>query len=149
MSNNGTKSRRRRAGTTLTFNHAMIYSRDVAKALGFYRDQLGFRVIEDMEYGGRAVYARLRLPGGTNTIALHQLEPGKELPPTDAIRLYFEVKPLNKFCEELEKSGIKFSQLPKVMPWGWEHAYLNDPDGHEVSLYWAGDKRFRKSKMKS
>jgi uncharacterized glyoxalase superfamily protein PhnB len=127
----------------------MIYSRDVAKALVFYRDQLGFRVIEDMEYGGRVVYARLRPPLGTNTIALHQLEPGKELPPMDAIRLYFEVKTLKKFCEELEKSGIKFSQLPKVMPWGWEHAYLNDPDGHEVSLYWAGDKRFRKSKMKS
>jgi hypothetical protein len=35
------------------------------------------------------------------------------------------------------------------MPWGWEHAYLNDPDGHEVSLYWAGDKRFRKSKITS
>jgi hypothetical protein len=31
------------------------------------------------------------------------------------------------------------------MPWGWTHAYLNDPDGHEVSLYWAGVKRLRKS----
>jgi hypothetical protein len=31
------------------------------------------------------------------------------------------------------------------MPWGWKHAYLDDPDGHEVSLYWAGAKRFKKT----
>jgi hypothetical protein len=31
------------------------------------------------------------------------------------------------------------------MPWGWRHAYLDDPDGHEVSLYWAGRKRFQKT----
>jgi hypothetical protein len=29
---------------------------------------------------------------------------------------------------------------------GWKHAYLDDPDGHEVSLYWAGAKRLKKSK---
>jgi hypothetical protein len=31
------------------------------------------------------------------------------------------------------------------MPWGWKHAYLDDPDGHEVSLYWAGAKRLKKA----
>jgi len=35
--------------------------------------------------------------------------------------------------------------MPKRMPWGWDHAYLDDPDGHEVSLYWAGTKRLRKT----
>jgi hypothetical protein len=28
---------------------------------------------------------------------------------------------------------------------GWTHAYLNDPDGHEVSLYSAGQKRLKRS----
>jgi catechol 2,3-dioxygenase-like lactoylglutathione lyase family enzyme len=133
----------------LEFNHAMIYSRDVDRALNFYRDRLGFKVIEDMEYHGRRVYARLRPRKGTATIAIHLLEPGATLPASDAIRLYFEVKNLRALCATLEKAGVRFSQLPKPMPWGWEHAYLNDPDGHEVSLYWAGDKRFRKSKIRS
>ena len=75
------------------------------------------------------------------------VEPGKTLPPGDGIRLYFEVKELDKFCERLQHGGVKFSQMPKAMPWGWKHAYLDDPDGHEVSLYWAGVKRFKKSKM--
>ena len=142
-------TRAKTSSPVLDFNHAMIYSRDVDSALRFYRDLLGFRVIEDMEHHGRRVYARLQPRKGTSTIAIHLLEPGATLPAHDAIRLYFEVKNLKQFCASLEKSGVHFSQLPKAMPWGWEHAYLNDPDGHEVSLYWAGDKRFRKSKIRS
>jgi uncharacterized glyoxalase superfamily protein PhnB len=104
-------------------------------------------VIEDMDYGGRKVYARLKAAQGDGTLALHMVEPGKTLPPGDGIRLYFEVKELDKFCGRLQAAGVKFSQMPKLMPWGWRHAYLDDPDGHEVSLYWAGAKRFTKSKM--
>ena len=36
-----------------------------------------------------------------------------------------------------------------MMPWGWRHAYLNDPDGHEISLYWAGGNRMKKTMMKA
>ena len=131
----------------LTFNHAMVYSRDVATALHFYHELLGFKVIEQMEYSGRLVYARLGAQSG-GTIALHMLDPGRTMPEGDGIRLYFETRNLKKFCERLQKSGVKFSQLPKMMPWGWKHAYLDDPDGHEVSLYWAGAKRFKPSRMK-
>jgi len=134
-----------RAG--LSFNHAMVYSRDVGRALEFYRARLGFKLVEDMDHGGRKVYARLRAGRGDGTLALHMVEPGKALPAGDGIRLYFEVKELDKFCERLQAAGLKFSQLPKLMPWGWTHAYLDDPDGHEVSLYWAGAKRFKTSKM--
>jgi len=131
----------------LTFNHAMVYSQDISRALGFYRDLLGFKVIEDMDYVGRKVYARLCAPKGNGTLALHLVEPGKTLPAEDGIRLYFETRDLDSLCERLQKSGVRFSQTPKVMPWGWKHAYLDDPDGHEVSLYWAGAKRFQKSTM--
>ena len=131
----------------LNFNHAMVYSSDVGRALGFYRDLLGFKVVEDMDHGGRKVYARLRAAQGDGTLAIHMMEPGKTLPAGDGIRLYFEIKELDKFCERLQESGVRFSKLPQAMPWGWKHAYLDDPDGHEVSLYWAGAKRFRKSQM--
>jgi hypothetical protein len=36
-----------------------------------------------------------------------------------------------------------------MMPWGWRHAYLNDPDGHEISWYWAGENRMKKTVMKA
>ncbi len=136
-----------KATAGLSFNHAMVYSQDVGRALGFYRDLLGFKVVEDMDYGGRKVYARLKAAQGDGTLALHMVEPGNTLPPEDGIWLYFEIKELDRFCERLLSAGVKFSQMPKLMPWGWRHAYLDDPDGHELSLYWAGAKRFKKSKM--
>ncbi len=129
----------------VAFNHAMIYVRDVARAQHFYQDLLGLKTIDVFQFGSQAVYARLQSAIGTTTIALHQVERGHDLPPFDSIRLYFEVKQLDALCKSLQAAGVEITQLPKPMPWGWTHAYLNDPDGHEVSLYWAGVKRLRRS----
>ncbi len=135
-------------GGKLNFNHAMIYLKDVAGGIEFYRDWLGFKVIEDFRHEGKSVYARLQAPGGDGTIALHQAGPGASVA-SDGVRLYFEVRDLDGFCQRLRKRGFYFTQLPQMMPWGWRHAYLNDPEGHEISVYWAGDLRMKKSVMKA
>jgi lactoylglutathione lyase len=141
------KTQKVQRSPALDFNHAMIYVKDVTKSLGFYGDVLGFKPVELFHYGGRCVYARLRSPAGPGTIALHMIEPGKRMQPSETMRLYFETKDVEGACDRLERQGVTIAQPPKMMPWGWKHAYVNDPDGHEVSLYWAGAKRFRKSKM--
>src|SRR5688572_13936985 len=117
----------------LTFNHAMIYTKDVERSLRFYAGLLGFKLIEDFRYENTPVYARLRAPGGDGTIALHLLEPGTSTT-SEGVRLYFEIEDLKGFCEKLKKKGVYFPQPPRMMPWGWTHAYMNDPDGHEISL---------------
>lgn len=129
----------------MQFNHAMVYCRNVGKSMEFYCDQLGFELLEQYlvtEIG--PVYARLKSPDGDTTIALHMLNVSEPLH-TGGIRLYFEVRNLDAVCKRLAKKGVVFTKPPTVMPWGWKHAYLNDPDGHEVSLYWAGAKRLKKS----
>jgi hypothetical protein len=68
---------------------------------------------------------------------------------SDGVRLYFEVRELDDFCRNLQQKGFHITQLPRMMPWGWRHAYLNDPDGHEISLYWAGENRMKKTVMKA
>jgi catechol 2,3-dioxygenase-like lactoylglutathione lyase family enzyme len=132
----------------LNFNHAMIYATDVERGLGFYRDLLGFKLIEDFRHEGKPVYARLRAPGGDGTIALHQAGPGASVA-SEGVRLYLEVRELDEFCRKLQQKGFYITQLPKMMPWGWRHAYLNDPDGHEISVYWAGENRMKKTVMKA
>lgn len=124
----------------MNFNHAMIYSRDVAKALTFYRDRLGLILLEEFKHHGMTVYARLKSPGSDSTIALHLLDRGATLS-TGGVRLYFEIEDLVETVERMMSEGVEFTKLPALMPWGWKHAYLDDPDGHEVSLYWAGEKR--------
>lgn len=134
----------KKADLNLSFNHAMIYARDVSRTLHFYQDVLGLKLIEAFPPGRPPVYARLRSAVGQTTIALHQAESDHQVP-AEGIRLYFEVKELDALCERLQSEGVTISQMPKLMPWGWRHAYLNDPDGHEVSLYWGGRKRFQKT----
>ena len=132
----------------LTFNHAMIYVKDVNRALGFYRDLLGFKLIEDFRFDGTPVYARLRASSGDSTIALHQAGASASIA-SEGVRLYFEVRDLDDFCQKLIRKGFYITQMPRMMEWGWRHAYLNDPDGHEISLYWAGEMRWQKSVMQA
>ncbi len=134
-------------GDKLCFNHAMVYVKDVERALGFYRDLLGFKLLEDFRYEGKPVYARLRAPGGDGTIALHQCGPGASVA-SDGVRLYFEIREVDDFCRKLRAKDFYLTQMPQMMPWGWRHAYLNDPDGHEISVYWAGENRMKKTVMR-
>jgi catechol 2,3-dioxygenase-like lactoylglutathione lyase family enzyme len=139
---------RRETEGKLSFNQAMIYVKNVERGLAFYRDLLGFKLIEDFRYENKPVYARLRAPAGDGTIALHQAGPGESVS-SDGVRLYFEVRELDDFCGKLQQKNFYITKLPRMMPWGWRHAYLNDPDGHEISLYWAGENRMKKSMMKA
>ena len=126
--------------TDLTFNHAILYVKDAKEAVAFYRDLLGFKVVSSMDG-----YARIKAPRGGSTIGLHEFGPGMKRPPRGAMshRLYFEVRNLDAFCARLKKRGVKFDQEPEDMPWGWRHAYLKDPDGHPLSLYFAGSRRLK------
>lgn len=136
------------SGDKLTFNHAMIYVKDVPRAVAFYRDLLGFKLIEDFRHENISLYARLRAPGGDGTIALHLAGPGTNLS-SEGVRLYFEIRELDDFCRKLQSKKFYITQMPRMMPWGWRHAYLNDPDGHEISLYWAGENRMKKTVMRA
>jgi catechol 2,3-dioxygenase-like lactoylglutathione lyase family enzyme len=64
-------------------------------------------------------------------------------------RASFEVRDLDGFCRKLHQNGFFITQLPRMMPWGWRHAYVNDPDGHEIGLYWAGENRMKKTVTKA
>jgi len=135
-------------GDKLSFNHAMVYVKDVQRALGFYHDLLGFKLVDEFRYESKPIYGRLHAPGGDGTIALHQAGPGTSLV-SDGVRLYFEIRELDEFCRKLQAKGFYITQMPRMMPWGWRHAYLNDPDGHEISLYWAGENRMKKTVMRT
>jgi catechol 2,3-dioxygenase-like lactoylglutathione lyase family enzyme len=135
-------------GDKLSFNHAMVYVKDVQRALDFYHKLLGFKQVDEFRYEGKPVYARLCAPGGDGTIALHQAGPGASVA-SEGVRLYFEIRDLDGFCRKLQANDFYITQLPQMMPWGWRHAYLNDPDGHEISLYWAGENRMKKTVMRT
>jgi len=126
------------AGPRAALNHVIIYVRNVGPALRFYRDRLGFQEIESMPG-----YARLKGPRGSATLALHASDERGRQAGRRPVVLYFETADLRALCRSLVRNGVHLDQPPKRMPWGWEHAYLRDPDGHRISLYRAGRRRFR------
>jgi catechol 2,3-dioxygenase-like lactoylglutathione lyase family enzyme len=128
-------------GKPAELNHVLVYCDDVEKSAAFYGGLLGMEVLTKMEG-----YARLVSPRTKTTLGLHgRMEhPGdRRRRRAEDVRLYFEVDDLDARCRRLKRGGVKFTQGPKDMPWGWRHAYLKDPDGHEVSLYKAGAKRLK------
>ena len=130
------------AAASVNFNHAMIYTRDLQASLTFYTQALGLKPLDVM----LPYYARLRSAKGTSTIALHALERGMKLPRGVGIRLYFETPELARAVKRVEKAGYVVKKPPQKMPWGWTHAYLDDPDGNEISLYWSAGLRTRRVK---
>src|SRR5580700_11184617 len=134
------------ANGKLTFNHAMVYVKDVERGLRFYRDLLGFKLIEDFRYENKPVYARLRAPGGDGTIALHDAGPEVSVL-SDGVRMYFEVGELDDFCRNLQQKGVHITQLPRMVPWGWCFFYFKQKTAYEISLYWAGENRMKKTVM--
>lgn len=79
---------KKKKASGLTFNHAMVYSRDVPASVRFYAGVLGFKVLEEYQGHDTVVYARLKSPRSNGTIALHLVAPGQELH-TGGVRLYF------------------------------------------------------------
>ena len=86
----------------------MIYVKDVARGMAFYRDLMGFKLIEDFRYEGTPVYARLR----EHLVVMEpslctRLDPERPWPAKGS-RLYFEVRELDDFCRKLQKEGLLY-----------------------------------------
>jgi catechol 2,3-dioxygenase-like lactoylglutathione lyase family enzyme len=120
----------------MELNHVLLYVEDVDAALDFYERRLGFERVA-AEQG----YARVRVPGGNATVALHAISSEPRPPWNEGIAVYFEIDELDAYCTRLADAGVAFDQQPTDMPWGWRHAYLRDPDGHRLSFYRAGPAR--------
>jgi len=84
------------------------------------------QLIEDFRYEGTQVYARLRAPGGDGTIALHQGWSGGfrfERRCASVLR-----SPRSRqLLPEAPEESFYITQLPRMMPWGWRHAYSMIP----------------------
>jgi catechol 2,3-dioxygenase-like lactoylglutathione lyase family enzyme len=119
-------------------NHLLLWCADVARSLDFYEGRLNFVRIEAGDG-----YARLRAPDGDTTIGLHAVAEGERPPWNEGVWLYLEVEDVDSVCRRLAERGVTFDRGPEDMGWGWRHAYLRDPDGHRLSIYHAGARRFQ------
>ena len=120
-------------------NHAVLYVRDVARSVAFYRDVLDFEVI--MEMGGKAAF--LRAPESTNDHDLGLFEVGRQAAASGAGRtsvglyhLAWEVDTLR----DLETLAARLADTGALVGMS-DHSttkslYGQDPDGLEFEIAW-------------
>src|SRR5215813_4852681 len=117
----------------MRLNQVTIPSIDVEEAVEFYKN-LGLILIVD----SFPRYARFVCPDGDETFSIHQVD---AIAPGEKPVVYFECDDLDEAVAKLEQLGIKFEAKPVDQPWLWREAYLRDPDGNQICLFYAGENR--------
>ena len=117
-------------------SHTIIFVRDMARSVAFYRDVLGLPVRFESPK-----WTEFETPGCT--VALHIADvPGQAPCSPDAIpagvcHLSFAVDGLDAFHQKMLAQGVVCLQPPEEEDWGGRLAGYADPDGLP---FWVGEK---------
>jgi glyoxylase I family protein len=110
---------------------------DIQASLGFYRDTLGLKLIDEVPVWFGTLY---RLRFGTSDFKLIQ---PKNVPPKGpggietqlGLRyVTFVVQNLSELCEELKGKGVEFALPEREIRPGLHIAMVKDPDGNIVEF---------------
>jgi catechol 2,3-dioxygenase-like lactoylglutathione lyase family enzyme len=117
----------------MNLNQVTIYSEKPVETVKFFQ-KLGLIIIVD----SLPRYARLECPDGESTLSVHIAE---DVVVTNNIVLYFECEHFDATVEELKLKGLVFDEEPTDRKWLWREAYLKDPNGNNICLFYAADNR--------
>jgi catechol 2,3-dioxygenase-like lactoylglutathione lyase family enzyme len=119
----------------MNLNQVTVEVTDIDRSRAFY-ERLGLILIVSSGH-----YARFVCPA-----------PSQESPATFSIHLsdaarpngtgvYFECDGLDDRVAALKAAGVVFDSGPEDQRWLWREAWLRDPDGNRLCLYFAGEAR--------
>lgn len=117
----------------MRLNQVTVPSTDVARSVEFYKRLGLIQIVESLPR-----YARFVCPDDDATFSIHRVE---TVAPGEKPVVYFECDNLDQSVAELERHGIEFDSKPVDQLWLWREAYLRDPDGNLICLYFAGENR--------
>ncbi len=104
---------------------------DQERALGFYRDKLGFKVHTDQPMGAQR-WIELKIPGAETGVVLFTPE-GHENRVGTTFNGSFSCDNIRKTYDELRERGVTFTQEPKEEPWG-TYTIFQDSEGNSFVL---------------
>jgi catechol 2,3-dioxygenase-like lactoylglutathione lyase family enzyme len=118
----------------------MLYVRDIAKSVAFYRDTLEFdfkgwrsedtnELASDWISAGRPGYAQVSI--GKFHLSFHATT--KKVNPGDFI-IHIGVVDVNLFHQHVLRK-LADAATPTDEPWGWRMFSIRDPDGYHLSFF--------------
>lgn len=120
----------------------LIQVYDMPTSIAFYRDKLGFEVVESAPPGDDCDWAMLRWQGVE--LMLNTIYEKPDRPPApDARRsfahsdtcLYFGCPDVDAAYDHLRANGVD-ANPPTIAPYGMKQLYVSDPDGYQLCFQW-------------
>lgn len=101
------------------------------KALAFYTEKLGFKILTDQPFDEKQRWLELGIPGAQTRIVLFKLE--NSLEPGMRTNISFWTDDVEATARELKAKGVKFTMEPTKADWGTA-AIFQDLDGNSFVL---------------
>lgn len=132
--------------------HIGIVVSDLSKAIHFYKDLLGLKIIKEMSETGNYIDTILSLKNvvvrtvkmkadDDNIVELlyfksHLKKPkNRNLAEIGCSHAAFTVEDVDKEYKRLKKNGVNFNSFPKISPDGYvKVVFCRDPDGSFIEL---------------
>lgn len=112
-------------------DYTVLFCRDMDAMQAFYRDVLGFPVVDD-----RPNWVSFRV--GSSLLALRPRDPAESMPGIAAVQLAFRVAPpmVDACHAELVARNVPIDRGPVDLP-TWRHraVFFRDPDHNVVEIY--------------
>ena len=104
-------------------SRVLLRPQDLERSLRFYEETLGLAVYREWGEGKtRGVVFFL----GAGLLEVSSTSPE---PPSDAVRLFLQVRDLHAVRERLAERGVPIEEEPEVKPWCLFEMVARDPDG--------------------
>ena len=107
-----------------------IQTRDQDRALAFYTEKLGFKVLTDQPFDETQRWIELRVGSSDTRVVLFKMS-GES--PGGPFHGALACDNVERTCQELSSRGVEFASPPKKEPWG-TFAIMKDVDGNEFVL---------------
>ena len=117
----------------MRLNQVTVPALDLDRSIAFYQT-LGLSLIVRSDH-----YARFEVGDGTDTFSLHLTDEASGA--ANGPHIYFELDDLDARIADLRTKGIAFDSGPEDKSWLWREAWLTDPAGVKLCLYFAGENR--------
>ncbi len=110
---------------------ASIPVTDQDKAITFYTEKLGFRLLTDQPFDGKQRWVELGIPGADTRVVLFRFDQGPQ--PGGTMNVTFWTDDVESTARELQGKGVEFVTQPTKAPWG-TFAIFKDQDDNRFVL---------------
>ena len=108
-----------------------IPTTDQDRALAFYTEKLGFKVVTDQPFNDKQRWIELRIGASETRFVLFTMDNGPQ--PGFFFNGSLSCDDVEKTYDELLDRGVEFVSRPQKQPWG-TFAMMKDPDGNQFVL---------------